>query len=52
MIILFILHFTRGLTGKAAYLNNKMFSLVFYRVIKAASIAEKKFITRVKFFLQ
>jgi hypothetical protein len=28
------------------YLNNKMLSLVFYRVIKAASIAEKIHIPR------
>jgi hypothetical protein len=35
---------------KCVYLNNKMLSLVFYRVIKAVIIAEKKIITR--FFLQ
>jgi hypothetical protein len=30
---------------KNVNINNKMLSLVFYRVIKAASIAEKNFIT-------
>jgi hypothetical protein len=41
-------------------INNKTLSLVFYRVIKAASVAEKKIITRIsglanagyEFFLQ
>jgi hypothetical protein len=33
---------------KNVNINNKMLSLLFYRVIKAASIAEKNFITRVR----
>jgi hypothetical protein len=34
---------------KNVNINNKMLSFVFYRVIKAAIIAEKNFITRVQF---